>query len=231
MYNRQLEEEDPTPVEGDGFFLEDVDDVPRAPGHRAHRQIVQDSDSDSYCASDDSIDVRKIKQEADDALGAWNDVDSDGSLEYFDEESVPRLGPQALENHDVDEESNLTHPQIEPYPSGPASLIPELRPLEDDDIDREIMRITAPQIERNLSAHASPTSVAPSPIPNSSGPVAVNSPVTSTPELSALRPRTKRKAAEVECICGKEVTRSQRESDAVKCIRAGCETIWVRILF
>ncbi|KAJ7814913.1 hypothetical protein B0H14DRAFT_2375718, partial [Mycena olivaceomarginata] len=39
------------------------------------------------------IDVRKIKQEADDALGAWNDVDSDGSLEYFDEERVPRLGP------------------------------------------------------------------------------------------------------------------------------------------
>ncbi|KAJ7796470.1 hypothetical protein B0H14DRAFT_3158054 [Mycena olivaceomarginata] len=223
---RQLEEEDPTPVEGDGFLQENLDNVPRAPGHRAHRQIVQDSDSDSYSTYDDSIDVRKIKQEADDALEVWDDVDSDGSLEYFDEESVSRLGLQALENHNVDREMNLMHPQIEPYRSVPASPTPELRPLEDDDVDREIMRVTAPQIEHNLSVYTSPTSPAPSPISNSPDAVAVNSPATSTPELSALRSRTKRKAAEVECICGNEVTNDQRESDAVKCIRAGCETIW-----
>jgi hypothetical protein len=158
-------------------------------------------------------------------------VDSDGSLEYFDEESVSRLGLQALENHNVDREMNLTHPQIEPYPSVPASPTLELRPLEDDNVDREIMRVTVPQIGHNLSMHTSPTSPAPSPIGNSSDAVAVNSPATSTPELSALRPRTKRKSAEVECICGNEVTNDQRESDAVKCIRAGCETIWVRGLF
>ncbi|KAJ7323348.1 hypothetical protein DFH08DRAFT_711958 [Mycena albidolilacea] len=76
-----------------------------------------------------------------------------------------------------------------------------------------------------------PTSPAPSPIGNSPDAVAVNSPATSTPELSALRPRTKKKAAKVECICGKEVTNDQRESDAFKCIRTGCETIWVRGLF
>ncbi|KAJ7847451.1 hypothetical protein B0H14DRAFT_3867465 [Mycena olivaceomarginata] len=226
---RQLEEEDPTPVEGDSFFPENLDDVPRAPGRRAHRQIVQDSDSDSYSTYDDSIDVRKIKQEADDALEVWDDVDSDGSLEYFDEESVSRLGLQALESHNVDREMNLTHPQIEPYRFVPASPTPELRPLEDDDVDREIMRVTAPQIEHNLSVYTSPTSPAPSPISNSPDAVGVNSPATSTPELSALRPRTKRKAAEVECICGNEVTNDQRESDAVKCIRAGCETIWFHI--
>ncbi|KAJ7821618.1 hypothetical protein B0H14DRAFT_2599113 [Mycena olivaceomarginata] len=62
------------------------------------------------------------------------------------------------------------------------------------------------------------------PIGNSPDAVAENSPATSTPELSALHPRTKRKAAEVKCICGKEVLNDQRESDAVKCIRAGCET-------
>jgi hypothetical protein len=144
---------------------------------------------------------------------------------------VSRLGLQALESHNVDREMNLTHPQIEPYRSVPASPTPELRPLEDDDVDREIMRVTAPQIEHNLSVYTSPTSPAPSPISNSPDAVAVNSPATSTPELSALRPRTKRKAAEVECICGNEVTNDQRESDAVKCIRAGCETIWVRGLF
>ncbi|KAJ7737015.1 hypothetical protein B0H14DRAFT_2638835 [Mycena olivaceomarginata] len=50
-----------------------------------------------------------------------------------------------------------------------------------------------------------PTSPAHSPIGNSPDAVAVNSPATSTPELSALRPRTKRKAAEVECIAGKKL--------------------------
>ncbi|KAJ7340881.1 hypothetical protein DFH08DRAFT_812049 [Mycena albidolilacea] len=152
------------------------------PGCRAHCQIVQDSDSDSYSTSDDSIDVCKIKQEANNALGVWDDMDSDGNLEYFDEEN--------------------------------------------DNVDREIMRVTAPQIGHNLLVHASPTSPAPSPIGNSPDAVAVNSPATSTPELSALRPRTKRKAAKVECICGKEVTNDQCELDAVKCIWAGCETIW-----
>ncbi|KAJ7328871.1 hypothetical protein DFH08DRAFT_815628 [Mycena albidolilacea] len=71
-----------------------------------------------------------------------------------------------------------------------------------------------------------PTSPAPAPIGNSPDAAAVNSPATSTPKLSALHPRTKRKAAKVECIYAKEVTNDQRESDAVKCIRAGCETIW-----
>ncbi|KAJ7312727.1 hypothetical protein DFH08DRAFT_821893 [Mycena albidolilacea] len=52
-------------------------------------------------------------------------------------------------------------------------------------------------------------------IGNSPDAVAENSPATSTPELSALHPRTKRKAAEVECICGKEVRNDQHESDAV----------------
>ncbi|KAJ7801774.1 hypothetical protein B0H14DRAFT_3489180 [Mycena olivaceomarginata] len=48
-------------------------------------------------------------------------------------------------------------------------------------------------------------------------------PIGNSPDVVA------RKAAEVECICGKEVTNDQRESDAVKCIRAGCETIWFHI--
>ncbi|KAJ7894490.1 hypothetical protein B0H14DRAFT_2559267 [Mycena olivaceomarginata] len=46
-------------------------------------------------------------------------------------------------------------------------------------------------------------------IGNSPDAVAENSPATSTPELSALHPRNKRKAAEVECICGKEVRNDQ----------------------
>ncbi|KAF8179511.1 hypothetical protein K438DRAFT_1768874 [Mycena galopus ATCC 62051] len=44
------------------------------------------------------------------------------------------------------------------------------------------------------------------------------------------RARTKRKAApDVECICSKVVAMTERESSAVQCARAGCETIWFHI--
>ncbi|KAJ7840197.1 hypothetical protein B0H14DRAFT_2587594 [Mycena olivaceomarginata] len=45
-------------------------------------------------------------------------------------------------------------------------------------------------------------------------------------EKKLTNPGPRGKLPRVECIFGKEVTNDQCESDAVKCIRAGCETIW-----
>ncbi|KAF8193637.1 hypothetical protein K438DRAFT_2131885 [Mycena galopus ATCC 62051] len=52
-----------------------------------------------------------------------------------------------------------------------------------------------------------------------------------TVDRSRGRPvRKKRKAAQdVECICGRAATLMERESSAVQCARAGCETIWFHI--
>jgi hypothetical protein len=84
----------------------DVADEPlRAPRRRANHHIVQDSESESNPDSEDSIDVCKIKQEAED----WEYA----PLEYLDEPTQP---------------------------------IPGLPVREDDDVDREIMHTTAPQL-------------------------------------------------------------------------------------
>ncbi|KAK6997233.1 hypothetical protein R3P38DRAFT_2798748 [Favolaschia claudopus] len=46
-------------------------------------------------------------------------------------------------------------------------------------------------------------------------------------DFPKLRKRTKRNLTEeLECICGQEVTEQQRQSSALQCTRAGCETIW-----
>jgi hypothetical protein len=208
--------------EGENSIAEADDEIPHAPARCAYHKVVQDSDSDDPYDSENSIDPHRIKKEEGDApafSGTWDDTDSRYSLEYFDE-SPPTPG---------------------------------LRPLQDDDVDWEILRVEAPGIDL-LQHDNGHTLAVPSfsvPVPSSSTPnppsmrttdgtaqdsVAAfaapapdaNSVDSSNAELPRRRTRTKRKM-EFECICGKEVTASQRESTAVKCSRAGCETIWVRI--
>ncbi|KAJ7823191.1 hypothetical protein B0H14DRAFT_3875280 [Mycena olivaceomarginata] len=109
MTFRRLEEEDPTTIrqdiEDEAAASDAADEPLRAPRRRANHHIVQDSESESNPDSEDSIDVRKIKQEAED----WEYAPP----EYLDERTQP---------------------------------VPGLPVLEGDDVDREIMHTTAPQI-------------------------------------------------------------------------------------
>ncbi|KAJ7859040.1 hypothetical protein B0H14DRAFT_3631345 [Mycena olivaceomarginata] len=171
----------------------------------------EDSESESNSDSEDSIDVRKIKQEAED----WEYA----PLEYLDE---------------------LTQP------------VPGLPVLEDDDVDREIMHTTAPQISlpgplvkpastltvvagpSTAPAHAVESQLTPASDPHANytsvAPTAVVGADT-IEDLPKRRRGNKRKLEKkFECVCGKEVTDSQRESSAAKCSRAGCETVWCRTL-
>ncbi|KAJ6471257.1 hypothetical protein C8R47DRAFT_1077354 [Mycena vitilis] len=85
------------------------------PAHRARRKIVLDSDSDDLDGSEDTADISRVKQEECGApILADSDDVADYELEYFDE--LPPVLPPT----------------------------PGLRPLEDDDVDRAIMRAVVP---------------------------------------------------------------------------------------
>ncbi|KAJ7867092.1 hypothetical protein B0H14DRAFT_2573066 [Mycena olivaceomarginata] len=71
----------------------------------------------------------------------------------------------------------------------------------------------SPSLDAIYSTGNNSVAISPSPIGNSPDVVAVNSPATSTPELSALCPRTKRKAAEFECIAGKKLRMTSASKD------------------
>ncbi|KAF8134766.1 hypothetical protein K438DRAFT_2031344 [Mycena galopus ATCC 62051] len=224
MAMRRLEEENPARIRP---HVQSEDDEPsdhasRIPTRRAHRAVVQDSDSESYDGhSETSVNAHPVKLEASDPphlMGSW-DWNVDGGfdeLEYYDE---------------------------------PVS-IPAIQPLEDDDLDRQLISVLAPSVD-NLPASRESSEV------QLSAPVLPSPPVTThalemnstdvasaptageiysvdsdvTVDRSRGRPaRKKRKAAQdVECICGKEVTLTERELSAVQCARAGCETIWFHV--
>ncbi|KAJ7323973.1 hypothetical protein DFH08DRAFT_1028920 [Mycena albidolilacea] len=177
-------------------------------------------------------------------VGDYSDSDSIHSYDY-DAEDLIDIKQEYIDTPLLSGDDELEYFD-EPSPA------PGLRPLEEDEIDRETTRTKIPGIDhsRNDGSHTSParslpvpvqsllTTPAPAttPVPPSaqmtdgitedlSAPtVEVQSADSSMAMLPRLRKRTKRNL-ELKCgICDEEVTEAERES-AAQCTRAGCELI------
>ncbi|KAK6966473.1 hypothetical protein R3P38DRAFT_3246072 [Favolaschia claudopus] len=215
MVLRRPDGEDHSEPEDEAQSEDDDQAPPRAVTRRVKRQV------ESEGSSDEVNKIRKITQEIDDAGFplTW-DEDKKYDLEYFDDPLPPTLQDKSVEEG------------LRSSLMGNASLLrlaPDIQHHAGNLPDERAAPSTAVEAAEGTMTETTAANV---PITN---PAAANAAAAASAAATAtamdfpkLRKRTKRNLTEeLECICGQEVTEQQRQSSALQCTRAGCETIWV----